>query len=383
MRGRDDRGDGMFSYIRLEDRVPSDHPLRAIRALTDQVLAALDGRFEGMYSAMGRPSIAPEMLLRARLLQAFFSVRSERQLMEQIDYDLLFRWSVGLPIDAVVWHPTVFSHNRDRLMAADVAREFLAALMGLAQVKALLSDDHFSVDGTLIDAWASMKSFTPKDGSGPPQGPGRNGERDFHGQKRSNETHASTTDPDARLYKKSDGQPSRLCYMGHVLMDEAGSATGPRNPPQGHGLAVEATLTHATGTAEREATLVMLDRRKARRGGRHRITLGADKAYDVTDFVGDLRTRDVTRHIALNGTVSKRGVVRKTAVDEATRSSDGDTISQRYRKRIEEIFGWIKQTAGFASVKVRGKPRVNATFTLAVAAYNLIRIPKLPARPAT
>ena len=263
MRGRDDRVEGMFSYIRLEDRVPVDHPLRAIRVLTDEVLAALDSRFEGMYSLMGLPSIAPEMLLQATLLQAFFSVRSERQLMEQIDYNLLFRWFVGLPIDAAIWHPTVFSHNRDRLMAADVAREFLGALMGLAQVKALLSSEHFSVDGTLINAWASMKSFQPKDGSGPPQGPGRNGERDFHGQKRSNETHFSTTDPDARLYKKSDGQPSRLCYMGHVLMEN-------RN-----GLAVEATLTHASGTAEREATLVMLDRKKRP----NPITLGADKAY--------------------------------------------------------------------------------------------------------
>ena len=367
MRGRDDRGEGMFSYIRLEERVPVDHPLRAIRLLTDEVLVALDGRFAAMYSVMGRPSIAPEMLLRATLLQAFFSVRSERQLMEQIDYNLLFRWFVGLPIDAEVWHPTVFSHNRDRLMAADVAREFLGALMGLAQVKALLSSDHFSVDGTLIDAWASMKSFQPKDGSGPPQGPGRNGERDFHGQKRSNETHASTTDPDARLYKKSDGQPSRLCYMGHVLMENR------------HGLAVEATLTHATGTAEREATLVMLDRRK----GRNPTTIGADKAYDVTDFVGDLRARGITPHIAVNGTASKLGVARKTAVDEATRSSDGYAISQRCRKRIEEVFGWIKAAAGFAAVKVRGKPKVDATFTLAVAAYNLIRIPKLLARPAT
>jgi transposase len=320
-----------------------------------------------MYSVMGRPSIPPEMLLRATLLQAFFSVRSERQLMEQIDYNLLFRWFVGLPIDAAIWHPTVFSHNRDRLMAADVAREFLAALMGLAEVKALLSSDHFSVDGTLIDAWASMKSFQPKDGSGSPPGPGRNGERDFHGQKRSNETHASTTDPDARLYKKSDGQPSRLCYMGHVVMEN-------RN-----GLAVEATLTHASGTAEREATLVMLDRRTRKPG----ITLGADKAYDVTDFVGDLRARSVTPHIAVNGTVSKLGVVRKTAIDEATRSSDGYAISQRCRKRIEEVFGWIKAAAGLASVKVRGKPKVEATFTLAVAAYNLIRIPKLLARAAT
>ena len=366
MRGRDDRDEGMFSYIWLEDRVPSDHPLRAIRVLTDEVLAALYGRFEGMYSAMGRPSIPPEMLLRATLLQAFFSVRSERHLMEQIDYNLLFRWFVGLPIDAAIWHPTVFSHNRDRLMATDVAREFLAALMGLARVKALLSSDHFSVDGTLIDAWASMKSFQPKDGSGPPQGPGRNGERDFHGQKRSNETHASKTDPDARLYKKSDGQPSCLCYMGHVMMEN-------RN-----GLAVEATLTHASGTAEREATLKMLDR-KTRKPG---ITLGADKSYDVTDFVGDLRARNVTPHNAINGTVSKLGRTRKTAIDAVTSSTEGYAISQRCRKRIEEIFGWLKAAAGFASVKVRGKPKVDATFTLAVAAYNLIRIPKLLARAA-
>ena len=373
MRGRDDRAEGMFSYIRLEERVPVDHPLRAIRKLADEVLAVLDGRFEGMYSLMGRPSIAPEMLLRATLLQAFFSVRSERQLMEQIDYNLLFRWFVGLPIDAVVWHPTVFSHNRDRLMAADVAQEFLAALMGLTQVKALLSSEHFSVDGTLIDAWASMKSFQPKDGSAPPPGPGRNGERDFHGQKRSNETHASTTDPDARLYKKADGQPSRLCYIGHVLMENR------------HGLAVEATLTHATGTAEREATLVMLDRKKRpipitlgpiTLGP---ITLGADKAYDVTDFVGALRARGVTPHIAVNGTVSKLGKVRKTAIDEQTTGHPGYAISQRCRKRIEEVFGWIKATAGFAGVK----PRVNATFTLAVAAYSLIRIPKLLAIAAT
>ena len=262
MRGRDDLAEGMFSYIRLEERVPKDHPLRAIRALADEVLAGLSCRFDGLYSGMGRPSIAPEMLLRATLLQAFFSVRSERQLMEQIDDNLLFRWFVGLPMDAVIWHPTVFSHNRDRLLTADVAQEFLSGLLALKQVKTLLCADHFSVDGTLIDAWASMKSFRPKDGSGTPRDPGSNGERDFHGEKRSNDTHVSTTDADARLYKKAFGQESRLCYMAHVLMEN-------RN-----GLAVDATLTHATGTAEREATLVMLDRRKAK----NRITLGPTKA---------------------------------------------------------------------------------------------------------
>ena len=304
MRGRDDRAEGMFSYIRLEERVPADHPLRAIRRLADEALAALNGRLDAVYSGMGRPSIPPEMLLRATLLQAFFSVRSERQLMEQIDYNLLFRWFVGLPMDAAVWHPTVFTHNRDRLLAADVAREFLGALMGLRDVKRLLSCDHFSVDGTLIDAWASMKSFRPKDGSGEPPGPGRNGERNFHKEKRSNETHASTTDPDARLYRKADGRESRLCFMGHVLMEN-------RN-----GLAIDATLTHATGTAEREAALAMLDRRRTGR----RITLGADKAYDVTSFVGDLRARKVTPHIAVNGAVSKTGKIRKTAMDGRTAS---------------------------------------------------------------
>ena len=280
---------------------------------------------------MGRPSIAPELLLRATLLQAFFSVRSERMLMEQINYNLLFRWFVGLPMDAEVWHPTVFTHNRDRLMEADVAHEFLAALLALPQVTKLLSNEHFSVDGTLIEAWASMKSFRPKDGSGEPRAPGRNGERNFHNEKRSNDTHASTTDPDARLYRKADGRESRLCFMGHLLMEN-------RNA-----LAVDAALTHATGTAEREAALAMLDRRN--RSGR--ITLGADKAYDVTAFVEDLRERKVTPHIAVNGSVSKLGVVRKTAVDGRTIRHAGYAISQILRKRIEEAFGLIKAQAGF------------------------------------
>ena len=302
MRGRDDRSEGFFSYVRLEERVPANHPLRSIWALTDEALCSLNKIFEGLYSSMGRPSIPPEMLLRATLLQAFFSVRSERMLMEQIDYNLLFRWFVGLPMDAQVWHPTVFTHNRDRLMQADVAREFLAALLALPAVRQLLSNEHFSVDGTLIDAWASMKSFRPKDGSGEPPAPGRNGERDFHKEKRSNETHASATDPDARLYRKADGRESRLCFMGHVLMEN-------RN-----GLAVDAVLTQATGTAEREAALALIDRRNTDR----RITLGADKAYDVTAFVEDLRRRNVTPHVAINGAISKLGTVRKTAVDGRT-----------------------------------------------------------------
>jgi hypothetical protein len=239
--------------------------------------------------------------------------------------------------------------------------------LGLPQVKALLSDEHFSVDGTLIEAWASMKSFRPKDGSGSPPGPGRNGERNFRKEKRSNESHGSTTDPDARLYRKADGRESRLCFMGHVLMEN-------RN-----GLALDAALTRATGTAEREAALSMLDRR--RRGGR--VTLGTDKAYDVTAFVQDLRERTVTPHIAVNGVVSKRGVVRRTAVDGRTTRHAGYAFSQRVRKRIEEVFGWIKAQAGFAKVKVRGCAKAEAVFTFAVAAYNLIRIPKLLAQAST
>jgi transposase len=366
MRGLDERPEGFFSYVRLEERIPADHPLRPIKDLADEALGSLNKRFEGLYSSMGRPSIPPEMLLRATLLQAFFSVRSERMLMEQINYNLLFRWFVGLPMDAEVWHPTVFTHNRDRLLEADVAHEFLAALLALPQVKKLLSSEHFSVDGTLIDAWASMKSFRPKDGSGEPPSPGRNGERNFHKEKRSNETHASTTDPDARLYRKADGRESRLCFMGHVLMEN-------RN-----GLAVDATLTRATGTAEREATLAILNRRK---GGR-RITLGADKAYDVAAFVEDLRGRQVTPHIAINGRVSKHGVVRKTAVDGRTTRHPGYRASQICRKRIEEVFGWIKAQAGLAKLKVRGCAKANAVFIFAVAAYNLIRIPKLLAQRA-
>lgn len=366
MRGREDGGAGLFSYVRLEERVPADHPLRAVRALADEALAGLHKRFEALYSNTGRPSIPPEMVLRATLLQAFFSVRSERMLVEQIDYNLLFRWFVGLPMDAAVWHATVFTHNRDRLLEADVAREFLASLMGLAPVRKLLSNEHFSVDGTLIDAWASMKSFRPKDGSGEPPAPGRNGERDFKKEKRSNQTHASTTDPDARLYRKADGRESRLCFMGHALMEN-------RN-----GLVVDATLTHATGTAEREATLLMLDRRANRR----RVTLGADKAYDVEAFVGDLRARNVTPHLTINGAVSKLGKIRKSAIDGRVTRHAGYAISLRCRKRIEEVFGWIKTQAGLAKVKVRGRAKAEAVFAFAAVAYNLIRLPKLLAGAA-
>ena len=272
MRGWDTRSDALFSYVSCEARVPKDHPLRPIRQIVDEALAALSPEFERLYAKFGRPSIPPERLLRALLLQAFYSVRSEQQLVEQLDYNLLFRWFVGLSLDAEVWDETVFTKNRDRLIEGDIAKKFMAAVLNQEPVKALLSDDHFSVDGTLIEAWASMKSFRPKDGSGEPPAAGRNGERDFHGEKRSNETHASTTDPDARLYRKGPGQPAKLGYLGHVLMENR------------HALVVDTRLTLATGTAEREAALEMV----ADRPDHHRITLGADKAYDVAEFVADL-----------------------------------------------------------------------------------------------
>ena len=367
MRGSEQGSEGLFSYIRLEERIAADHPLRAIRALSNEALAVLSPRFEALYSHLGRPSIPPEYLLRATLLQAFFSVRSERQLMQQIDYNLLFRWFVGLSIDDAVWDATVFTKNRDRLLAAEVAQDFLAALLSLPRVKQLLSSDHFSLDGTLIDAWASMKSFRPKDGSGTPPTPGRNGERDFRRERRSNETHQSTTDPDARLYRKSDGEPSRLCYMGHALMENR------------HGLAVSAEVSHATGTAEREAGLSLLKRQRRRA---RRITLGADKAYDVAAFVEALRAETVTPHIAIDGHVRVSGKPRKTAIDGRTTRHPGYAISQRRRKRIEEIFGWSKAVGGLHQVKVRGLAKVKAVFTFAIAAYDLIRIPKLLAPAA-
>ncbi|MGH6884191.1 MAG: IS5 family transposase, partial [Hypericibacter sp.] len=278
--------------------------------------------------------------------------------------DLLFRWFVGLGVDDPVWDHSTFSKNRDRLLEGEIAAKFLAAVLAQPKVKGLLSSDHFSVDGTLIEAWASIKSFRRKGGGDDDsQGPGRNAERNFHKERRSNETHQSTTDPDARLYKKGDGQPAKLCYMGHALMENR------------HGLAVGGGVSQATGTAERATALELIDGRRRRR--RRRITLGADKAYDVTQFVEDLRDRSVTPHIAIDGHLSKTGKRRKTAVDGRTTRHAGYDISQRCRKRIEEVFGWIKSSAGLAKIKLRGRDRVNAAFTLALAAYNLIRLPKL------
>lgn len=368
MRGSDERSGSLFFYVDVESRIRRDHPLRRIREIVNAALMALDGDFEALYARrFGRPSIAPERLLRAMLLQAFYGIRSERQLMERIEFDLLFRWFVGLGIDEAVWDHSSFSTNRDRLLRGEIAAKFLRAILAQPKVKRLISSDHFSVDGTLIEAWASIKSFRPK-GGGDDDRPdrGRNAERDFHKEKRSNETHQSTTDPEARLYKKGDGQPARLCYIGHALMEN-------RN-----GLAVEGGITRASGTAEREAALAMLDRRPRRR----RVTLAADKAYDVRQFVEDLRKRSVTPHVAVDGHLSKTGKPRVTAMDRRTTRHPGYAASQRCRKRIEEVFGWVKGPAGLAKVKLRGQAKADAVFTLALAAYNLIRLPRLLGAPA-
>ena len=364
MRGSDERSGSLFSYVDLEARVCRDHPLRTIREIANVALSDLSADFDKLYTDFGRPSIAPEKLLRAMLLQAFYGVRSERQLMERLEFDLLFRWFVGLGVDNAVWDHSVFSKNRDRLLEGEIAAKFLTAILAQPRVKKLLSNDHFSVDGTLIEAWASIKSFRKKDGNDQDNdGPGRNAERSFHKEKRSNETHESITDPEARLYKKGDGQPAKLCYMGHALMEN-------RN-----GLAVRGGISQATGTAEREDALVLVDHHRGR--NKRRITLGADKAYDVAQFVQDLKDRSVTPHIAIDGHLTKTGKARKTAIDGRTLRHAGYAISLRCRKRIEEVFGWIKSSAGLRKVKLRGRARVDAIFTMALAAYNLIRLPKL------
>ena len=331
MRGGDRNTGALFSYVSCEARVAKDHPLRAIREIVDAALAALSPEFEKLYARVGRPSIAPEKLLRVLLLQAFYSVRSERQLMEQLDYNLLFRWFVGLGMDAPIWDVTVFTKNRERLVEGEIASKFMAAVLSQPRVKELLSSEHFSVDGTLIEAWASMKSFRPKDGTGEPPAAGRNGERDFHAEKRRNETHASTSDPDARLYRKGPGQAAKLAYMGHVMMENR------------HGLAVDTRLTLATGTAEREAALAMA---KARPGNR-RITVGADKAYDAAGFVAALRERNATPHIAQN-TSTRRSTAAPPAIPVTRSAAAGANALRRSsdgpRRRLDcarpVIAGW-------------------------------------------
>ena len=324
----------------------------------NEALSALEREFAALYSPIGRPSIPPEKLLRAMLLQAFYSIRSERLVMERLEYDLLFRWFVGIGIDEAAWDHSVFSKNRDRLLEGDIAAKFLAAVLAQPKVKKLLSSDHFSVDGTLIEAWASMKSVKPRDGSGEPpaRGGGRNAEADFHGQKRSNVTHASSTDPDARLYRKGKGKETKLCFIGHGLMENC------------HGLLVDACLTLADGHAERVAALHMIEPRADRPTA---ITLGADKAYDTEDFVNELRSMNVTPHVAQNTSG------RSSAVDGRTTRHSGYAVSQRIRKRIEEAFGWIKTIAGQEQTRFRGRERVGWAFTFTAAAYNLVRLPKL------
>ena len=387
MRGMDETSGSLFSYVDLEERIPARHPLRKIRQVVNDALASLDAEFESLYTDFGRPSIPPERLIRASLLQILFSVRSERQLMEQMDYNLMFRWFVGLGIDDPVWVPTVFTKNRDRLLSTEMSRKVMAAILAHREVAPLLSDEHFSVDGTLVKAWASMKSFQPKAETAPPDedGPGdppasdttpdpaasetptkidpmprntkphRNAEVDFKGEKRSNATHASKTDPDARLYKKSPGTGAMLCFMGHALMEN-------RN-----GLIVQGDLTQAEGHAERKAALNMVHRHSP--GSTRRLTLGADKGYDAGGFVRDLRQACVTPHVAQKS--------RYSAIDGRTTRHEGYGQSQKHRKKIEEAFGWAKAVGGMAQTMYRGVERVRSRFILTMAANNLARLPRL------
>jgi transposase len=352
MRGDDEQLQaGMFSYVSLEDRVPQDHPLRGIRRVVDGVLTRMSKEFDKLYSEVGRPSIPPERLLRALLLQVFYSIRSERLLMEQLDYNLLFRWFVGLEIDDRVWAPTVFTKNRDRLLNQDVAQTFFGEVK--QEAAGLMSDEHFTVDGTLIEAWASHKSFQRKDQGegGPDEG------RNFHGEKRRNDTHESKTDPEARLYKKSYGQEAKLSYLGHTVVEN-------RN-----GLVVSAMATQADGMAERDAGILMLA--GLSRAGQRRITVGADKAYDTQDFVNTVRELGVTPHVTQNNTN------RRSAIDERTTRHAGYGVSLSKRWLVEKPFGWMKQIGGLGKVKLRGLDKVEWLFVFGCAAYNLLRIPKL------
>ena len=387
MRGTDEKSGSLFSYVDLEERIPAKHPLRKIRQVVNDALASLDGDFASLYVDFGRPSIAPERLIRASLIQILFSVRSERQLMEQMQYNLMFRWFVGLGIDDPVWVPTVFTKNRDRLLTTDMSRKVMTAILAHREVAPLLSDEHFSVDGTLIKAWASMKSFQqkaegpPPDNEGPDDPPtpsiapdnqptqsepktkpmprpnhrNRNAEVDFKGEKRSNATHASTTDPEARLYKKSPGTGATLCFMGHALMENR------------HGLVVQGDLTQADGHAERRAALDMVHRHSP--GSTRRLTLGADKGYDAAEFVSNLREACVTPHVAQKS--------RYSAIDGRTTRHQGYALSIKHRKRIEEVFGWAKTVGGMAQTVYRGVERVRSRFILTMAANNLARLPRL------
>jgi transposase len=357
MRGQDTQQAGLFSYLSPEERVPATHPLRPLRQYVDTALTALSPQLAKLYAHTGRPSIAPEKLLRALLLQVLYSLRSERLLMEELQYNLLFRWFVGLDLDAPVWDVTVFTKNRDRLLAGEVATAFFEQVLAQAKTHRLLSDEHFTVDGTLIEAWAGQKSFTRKTGAAPvppPDDPG-NPTVDFRGERRTNATHASTTDPEARLYKKAAGQEAKLCFLGHVLMENR------------HGLVMNTRLTSATGTAEREAALALL----RERSGRQRVTVGGDKHYDTHAFVQDLRTLRVTPHVTQHTTN------RASAIDGRTTRHSGYAVSQQKRKRVEEIFGWLKTVGLLRKVRLRGVRRVGWLFTFAAAVYNLVRMRNL------
>lgn len=361
MRGSDHQQADMYSYVSPEQRVRENHPLRKIRSMTDEALKNMSDRFDAMYAKTGRPSIAPEKLLRAQLVQMLYSIRSERLLMEEIDYSMLFRWFIGMNLDEPVWDVTVFTKNRNRLLEGDVAREFLAEVVAQAQAKGLTSDEHFTVDGTLIEAWASIKSFQRKDqkNAPPPDDPG-NPSVDFHGEKRSNETHASTSDPDALLARKGNGKEAKLSYNGNLLTEN-------RN-----GLILHTELLQAKGTAERDAALVMLEQIP----GAGRVSVGADKGYDTKDFVAECRHLNITPHVAQN--VKRNG---GSAIDRRTTRHVGYEVSQRKRKRIEECFGWLKTIALIRKVRHRGIEKVGWIFTFAAAAYNLVRMRNLLARP--
>lgn len=355
MRGHDPKQDELYSYVSMEERIPQDHPLRNMRGMVDELLKGLSPRFSKLYASVGRPSIPPEQLLRALLLQALYSIRSERQLMEQLDYNILFRWFVGLSMDDRVWVPTVFTKNRDRLLEGDIATAFLGEVIGVARQQGLLSDEHFTVDGTLIEAWASLKSFKKKDAPAkPPSDDPGNPTVNFHGEKRTNHTHESTSDPDARLYRKGLGKEAKMSYMGHALMDNL------------HGLVVGASLTIATGKAEGEAALAMVKpiRSKAK-------TVGADKWYDQAPVVDVLRRLGITPHVA------QKWDERYTAIDGRTTRHPGYAISQRKRKLIEQFFGWLKTIGLMRKTRHRGKDRVGWMYVFTAAAFNIVRINNL------
>jgi transposase len=358
MRGADQQQNHIFSYVSPEERVRKDHPLRAVRAMVDEILKQLSRRFDAMYAKVGRPSIPPEQLLRAQLLQMLYSIRSERLLMEEIDYSMLFRWFIGLNLDDEVWDATVFTKNRDRLLAADVAKEFLAHVVEQARARGLTSDEHFTVDGTLLEAWAGAKSFQPKDKKQPPTDDPGNPTVNFRGERRSNETHQSKTDPESLLARKGGGKESKLSYCGNLLVEN-------RN-----GLIVDAEVFQANGTAERDAALVMLEQMP----GTKNVTVGGDKGFDTRDFVRECRNLRVTPHVAQNH--ERRG---GSAIDGRTTRHLGYACSQRKRKRIEECFGWLKTIALMRKVRHRGVCKVDWLFTFACAAYNLVRIRNLAA----